>query len=534
MYCPSCGTPLDAGAIICHHCGSNPEEITSNITRVEGPSDGRQVVILVDESHKERTHMDEYLEFKARLGRRGEVIVHTEGPLTAASLRDVDILIIGGPEHPWIFGRGADQWHAEEVNAIHQFVVHGGGLLIMGDSLVSAERISAVTAPYGVVFTSDLVGEVCLSGDDIMTHSIVEGVKEISLGVILSGGGNILEVEEPAHVLAEHQGRPVLAYCECQAGHVVAMSSLSAFSQQYIDKRDNAVLLKNIIKIFLGAQRVEETDRVVGEIASGETESSTDSPLIPSSDKSSGINWEESLKDLICVWKEWEEASGEYGEECAETEHATFPEHRLVLMEVWERDIKYWQPRFIELAQREIALWGEIKRVVDQTEAIFQLIHAIQVNRAMALSYKEQHLEILEEQLVAMVDFDKERVDSLLAQALQGSKVLALLSNDYSHLMLALRKEGIPLPKEHIPEIEEILDEDYEIGMYIVERLIPKPMPGMADGPDPWMSEYEEWFQAREKADEARAEFSRYSDTASMYMDTLRAVRQQSFDQSDW
>ena len=534
MYCPSCGTPLDAGAIICHHCGSNPEELTSNITRVQEPSDGRQVVILVDESHKERTHMDEYLEFKARLGRQGEVIVHTEGPLTAAFLRDVDILIIGGPEHPWIFGRGADQWHAEEVNAIHQFVVRGGGLLIMGDSLVSAERISAVTAPYGIVFTSDLVGDVCLSGDDIMTHPIVEGVKKIALGVILGGGGNILEVEEPAHVLAEHQGRPVLAYCECQAGRVVAMSSLSALSQQYIDERDNAVLLKNILNNFLGAQRVGEGDRVVGEIAPGKTESRTDSPLIPLSDKSPGNNWEESLKDLIRVWEEWEEASGEYGEECAETEYATFPEDRLVLMEVWERDINYWQPRFIELAQREIAHWGEIKRDVDQTETVYQLIHAIQVNRSMALSYKEQHLEILEEQLVAMVDFDKERVDSLLAQALQGSKVLALLSNDYSHLMLALRKEGIPLPKEHIPEIEEILDEDYEIGMYIVERLIPKPMPGMAGGPDPWMSEYEEWFQAREKADDARAEFSRYSDTASMYMDTLRAVRQQSFDQSDW
>ena len=367
-----------------------------------------------------------------------------------------------------------------------------------------------------------------------MTHSIVEGVKEIALGVILGGGGNILEVEDPAYVLAEHQGRPVLAYCECQAGRVIAMSSLSAFSQQYIDERDNAILLKNILNSFLGAQRVEDGDRVVGEIAPGKTESITDSPTTPSGDESPGINWEECLSDLISVWEEWEVASGEYGEECAETEYATFPEDRLVLMEVWEKDIKYWQPRFIELAQREIGLWGEIKMDVNQTETVFNLIHAIQVNRSMALSYKEQHLEILERQLNAMVDFDKERVDSLLAQALQGSKALRLIGNDYSHLMLALRKEGIPLPKEHIPEIEEILDEDYEIGMYIVERLKPKPMSGMASGPDPWMSEYEEWFQDREKADEARAEFSRYSDTASMYMDTLKAVRQQSFDRLDW
>jgi len=472
---------------------------------LEESSERRQAVILVDESHKERTHMEDYLEFKARLERRGEVVIQTEGPLTAASLRIVDILIIGGPEHPWVFGRGADQWHEEEVNAIRQFVVRGGGLLIMGDSLVSAETISAVSAPYGVVFSRDLVGDVLLSGDDIMPHSIVEGVKGIALGVILGGGGNILEVEEPAHVLAEHKGRPVLAYCEYEAGRVVAMSGLSAFSRKYIDDGDNAILLENILNSFLGAQRVEEGDRVVREISPGKTEPVTDSQTIPSGDESPGISWEGSLEDLISMWEEWEVASGQYGEECAETEYATFPEDRLVLMEVWERDIKYWQPRLIELAQKEIALWGETKMVVDITETVFNLIHAIQVNRSMALSYKEQHLEILERQLDAMGDFDKESVDSLLAQALQGSKALRLLGNDYSRLMLALRKEGLSLPKEHIPEIEEILDEDYEIGTYIVERLIPKPMPGMASGPDPWMSEYEEWFQDRERADEARA-----------------------------
>ena len=534
MDCPSCGIELDEGAIICHHCGSSLEVFTSNLTQVEESSERRQVVILVDESHKERTHMEDYFEFKARLERRGEVVVQTESPLTAASLYDADILIIGGPEHPWIFGRGADQWHEEEVSAIRQFVVRGGGLLIMGDSLADAELLSAVSAPYGVVFSRDLVGEVCLSGDDIMTHSIVEGVKEISLGVISGGGGNILEVEEPTHILAEHKGQPVLAYCEYQAGRVIAMSSLSAFSRQYIGEGDNAILLENILNSFLSAQRVEDGDRVVREIAPGKTESITDSQTIPSGDESPGISWEESLKDLISAWEEWEVASGEYGEACAETEYATFPEHRLVLMEVWERDIKYWQPRFIELAQREIALWGEIKRIVDQTETVFNLIHAIQVNHSMALSYKEQHLEILQGQLEAMGDFDKESVDSLLAQALQGSKALRLLGNDYSRLMLALRKEGLSLPKEYIPEIEEILNEDYEIGMYIVERLIPKPMPGMASDPDPWMSEYKEWFQDRGRADEARAEISRYSDTASMYMDTLQAVRQQSFDRLDW
>ena len=534
MYCPGCRTELVKDAVFCHQCGSSLAEITSNLAQLEEPSERRQAVIKVDESHKERTHMGDYLELKARLERWGEVIVQTEGPLTATSLVDVDVLIIGGPEHPWIFGRGADQWHAEEVSAIRQFVIHGGGLLIMGDSLVSAEVISAVSASFGIVFSSDLVGEVCLSGEDIMSHQMVEGVKEIDLGAIAGGGGNMLEVEEPAHVIAEHEGRPVLAYCECQAGRVVAMSSLSAFSQQYIDEGDNPILLKNILNSFLGGQRVEEADRVVSEITPKEIEAIADSQAISSGEKSPGIGWEESLKDLISAWEEWEVASGKYAEECAETEYATFPEDRLVLMEVWERDIKYWQPRFIELAQREIALWGEIKIVVDQTEAVFNLIHAIQVNRSMALSYKEQHLEILERQLDAMGEFDKKRVDSLLAQALQGNKALRLLANDYSRLMLALRKEGIHLPKGHIPEIEEIVDEDYEIGMYIVERLIPKPMPGMVSGPDPWMSEYEQWFQDREKADEARAEFSRYSDTASMYMDTLQAVRQQSFDRPDW
>jgi len=55
MYCPSCGIELVKGAIICNHCGNSLEVFTSNLTQVEESSERRQVVILVDESHKERT-----------------------------------------------------------------------------------------------------------------------------------------------------------------------------------------------------------------------------------------------------------------------------------------------------------------------------------------------------------------------------------------------------------------------------------------------------------------------------------------------
>ena len=52
-------------------------------------------------------------------------------------------------------------------------------------------------------------------------------------------------------VLAEHNGRPVMAYCEHKGGRVLVLSSLSAFSQRHISEEHNAALLDNILHHLL-------------------------------------------------------------------------------------------------------------------------------------------------------------------------------------------------------------------------------------------------------------------------------------------
>lgn len=225
----------------------------------------RTFIIIIDESHNERTARDNYQTFKAKFEDQGKVFLHSEKPLTASSLRGVNLLVIGGPESSWIFNRGGDKWGGIEVQAIERFVAGGGALFMLGDGLGSAEEMSLVTAPYGITFSGDLVDDVTISKDTITSHPITEDVDEICLGSDLNMGGRYMEVKKPAVVLAELEGQPVMAYCVYEKGRVVVMSSLSAFSQKYIEKNDVQTLLKNILEYLLGPHPVIDAPPVVKE-----------------------------------------------------------------------------------------------------------------------------------------------------------------------------------------------------------------------------------------------------------------------------
>jgi hypothetical protein len=560
MFCPKCGTELVEGALFCHKCGCRladaiperkaeariellpesgepepglpveeavPEEQATSPTE---PPQRHKPVIGIDESHKERTHTADYAELKARLRARGKVSVRTKKPLSPSFLHDKDMFVIGGPEHPWIFGRGADRWDEEEVSLIQGFVARGGALLLMGDSLASAERMSAVTTPFGIAFSGDLVGDVTVSGESIFPHPVTEGVEEIALGTLLGGGGNYLQVNEPAIVLARYEGRPVLAYREYEEGRVVVFSSLCALSNRYIDAKGNATLLENILNHLLIPRVVEKERPAAKETVARKAEPTQVPEPAAVSEKTAGRGWREALEDLIRVWDDWEKCWSQFSEACRETEYATFPRDRDVLIRAWQRDIRHWQPRFIQYAQEEIRLWDEIKKSGDLSGDVFGLIHALQINRSMALSHKKQHLSTLKKQLKAMREHDKQRVDSLLEQDLRRSKASGILGNDYSRLLSVLREGGFPIPRKHVPKMKKIRDDDYEVGRYVVQELVPIPMPGMTGTLDPWMSDYEEWMQARQKADAARDELERYSNTMDFYLETIRNVRQQMLD----
>ena len=283
MFCPRCGTKLAEGSRFCYRCGcrladyvpelaDTYEETTEPVppdqaaawgeprpaaehvptpAEAEAEPVARGPAILIDLSHKERIHEGHWQALRTRLEEEGRVTVRKRRPVNPALLRGKRLLVIGGPEHRWVFGRGADRWEDEEVRAIERFVARGNGLLVLGDGLASVEALSAVTAPYGITFSADPVGSVTLSDEDVRVHRITRGVDEICLGSVRGVGGNYLQVEEPAAVLAEHQGRAVMAYAEHEEGRVIVLSSLSAFSQKCLEEKDNPVLLDSILRYLL-------------------------------------------------------------------------------------------------------------------------------------------------------------------------------------------------------------------------------------------------------------------------------------------
>jgi hypothetical protein len=306
-YCPNCGTKLLEGARFCQACGHRlpiggpgaapvageqrtatppgpakptpTQEPKVSVTKGAGPPPEKATldqeppssaakraaetrravaVICVDESHKERTAQEYYQAFKARLRERGKVVTHTQKPLTAAHLKGVDLLLVGGPEHPWVFGRDADLWDANEIEAIADFVAGGGALFVLGDGLGSVDRMNAIIAQYGITFRSDSVGDVTTRAAGGVPHPMTAGIDEICLGSVFGMGGFYLQVEEPATTLAKHDGRSVLACREHGRGRLVVISSLSAFSSQHIDRKGNSALLRRIMDYLLADRPMPE------------------------------------------------------------------------------------------------------------------------------------------------------------------------------------------------------------------------------------------------------------------------------------
>ena len=225
----------------------------------------KKIGIYLDEAHNECTTQDEFQVFKKRLGEYGRVYIRGSSyrPLTTSLLRAKDLLIVGGSESGWVFGRGRDEWSSSEISVTKRFVDRGGGLLVMGYGLGNAEKQSLLTAPYGITFTKDWVRNVTVSRDEISTHVITQGVDSFTLGSTREISGFYLNVEDPAILLATHEGHPVLACCESGKGRVVVVASVWLFAEKYIEETDNSTLMQNIMTYLLTLTPASESQREV-------------------------------------------------------------------------------------------------------------------------------------------------------------------------------------------------------------------------------------------------------------------------------
>jgi len=544
VICKSCGSELVNESDTCLFCNAesgnstlpaedsglpstpwHQSKPTDNLSLLaDGPWSGLRSKIMIDESHKERTWSEDFTPFKEYLRRRGRLIVEKKGPFQGSKLEGVKMVIVGGPEKSWLLDRKADQWQEDEIAYMKRYVENGGCLLVMGDRLSDAERLSALTQPFGISFSKETVGDVTIYQADMARHPILDRVNAFRLGDFHGSGGFLLDVIEPAFELAWVEGHPILAACYFGRGMVVVISNLMVFSQKQLSRLDNGVFLEKLIdevmrenktkkahpmERFRGKQpdilvsleptedhTYEDVELVYPEQTAdahgeGHDRDDLNSDFDPHLDleeeneetiepEDTGVAfeaceslWRASLDSLIEAREAWEETYDLYLADCEPVEDAEYPEDRELLIDVWQRDIEYWQPKFIELMDRELSLWGDLYANDELDKVSRCLLHDLMVNRQTAIVQREQQIEILKNQLEAMENEDQHAVEELFGDAADVSHASALLRNDYVDLLQNLSERGLPVPEEHIPAREEMQKEDWERGWSIIEWMQP-------------------------------------------------------------
>jgi len=507
----------------------NQSEPAGNLALfADGPWCELRSKIMIDESHKERTWSEDFKLFKEYLRRRGRLIVEKKGPFQGSRLEGVKMVIVGGPEKSWLIDRKADRWQEDEIAYMKQYVENGGCLLVMGDRLSDAERLSALTQPFGISFSRETVGNVTIYQADMARHPILDSVSAFSLGDFHGSGGFFLDVIEPAFELAWVEGHPILAACYFGRGMVVAISNLMVFSKKQLSQLDNGVFLGKLIDEVMRENKTKKADPMerfqgkqpdivvslepteentfedvelvypevtlaaIGEGHDGDDlnvdldaqvdlEEENEETLEP---EETGVAfeaceslWRASLDSLIEVRQAWEETYDLFLADYEPVEDAEYPEDQELLIDVWQRDIEYWQPKFIELMDRELSIWGDLYAHDSFDRVSRCLLHDLMVNRQTAIVQREHQIEILKNQLEAMENDDQYAVEKLFGDTTDVSHASALLRNDYVDLLQNLCERGLPIPEDHIPEREEMQKEDWERGWSIIEWMQPMSIP---------------------------------------------------------
>jgi len=135
----------------------------------------------------------------------------------------------------------------EEAEKIKDFVVNGGGLLIMGEmNLASNERLQPVASAFGVTLGVSEIGSYpyAVYTSDFAPHPLFNGISEIgfqSVGEVSTSG----EGTDKALVIAGEYG----------PGRVVVLGDINIFSSfqsgRYYDRADNRQFSVNTFEYLI-------------------------------------------------------------------------------------------------------------------------------------------------------------------------------------------------------------------------------------------------------------------------------------------
>ncbi len=158
-----------------------------------------------------------------------------DGPLTLAFLRQYDMLYINAPD---------EAYTSTEINAIHQWVSEGGGLLLAGEWQSFADQnqnVRQILAGYDMnITTTDFSLEQVTT--NVTLHPATEGVASAEFS-----GGSLVESWGDAFTLIwlDAPDEELLVAQEVGQGRVILAGDIN-FIGNYIDYEDNVDLAESI------------------------------------------------------------------------------------------------------------------------------------------------------------------------------------------------------------------------------------------------------------------------------------------------
>ena len=242
----------------------------------------RKSRILIDQSHSQAWTVDlnlaqqmnpanpadaSYAKLKELAEDAGyEVLTHQEGIISQSALSDIDVLVLphsATADWEHTVGYGSPVLAKDEIDAIHEFVSNGGGLLVLGENEQAkyGNNFNNLIARYGIKLTNDTVQDpgknfkdvaswpkpefptLLLSDFRFMVHEVVlYRTGTLELAPDFAGEVFLRTSESALPALA-----PVAAAVRNSNGKVVVIADSDIFGDDSISDLDNSKLLLNIL-----------------------------------------------------------------------------------------------------------------------------------------------------------------------------------------------------------------------------------------------------------------------------------------------
>ena len=208
-----------------------------------------------------------YARAAAALAERDFVVeVNADGPLTEETLAGTGVIVIAHPSEPtWerTTGTGSPRLSADELDVVQEFVAHGGGLIVLGETEQDkyGNNLNELLARFGLHLENDTVQdyEHYVSAPSWVLADLARGGRGCG-GDLLArvnalclyrattiSSSNGAAVLARTHESASVPGAPLIVAATHGQGRVVVLADSDLFGDDCIDELDHRALWLNLV-----------------------------------------------------------------------------------------------------------------------------------------------------------------------------------------------------------------------------------------------------------------------------------------------